>query len=555
MPAKGKSAGTARGRESGRKKQKAGGNILAAAVVLTSVLEAVRRIVLTNFIGDTGNAYFGAAFELYSVVLLLSTYGLPFAVSKMVSARSKKGQLRNTRRVFQGAFAFAVSAGTVLAILMFFLADILARVLLLEPLAVYSIRMLAPALLLSAVMGVYRGYFEGIGTVMPTAVSKILEQAGLLIVSLTAAKLVLVYGAQVGALLNNPNFGPAYAAAGSVTGYSVGAVFAVLFLVFVFAAFGKLIKKQAETDATKTVEPYGQILRILFMSATPSAFGMAVWHLCCLVDQRIYNQLIAVPGSGSAKWGVFYGKYRVLMEMGLIYASAVCASKAPAVTAAAGRGEHKRARELTGHTVRALTVTALPLVVCMTVLAEPLMDLFFPGKNALSSEMLRFGSSCILFSALAMVSGCILRGLGRSAAPALHSLIAFAVQSFAIYGMLEWLELDIMSAVYANLIFSVLLCLLNMSALVKALHYRQEWIRSFLIPAAVSGVLGVPVYLIHKGVSGLLGNGAGLAAAVAAGFLLYGVLMAALRAVNEREAGMIPCGRLFVRIAHILHLI
>ena len=170
------------------------GMILAFAGIITKIIGVIYRIPLINIMGDQGQAYYGIAFEIYSLALLLTSYSLPLAVSKLVSARVSKGERRNAFKVFKSALAFALVSGSIIGLIVFFGADFIAtKIMAMEP-SQYALRVLAPCLLVVAIMGVVRGYFQGLGTMIPTAVSQILEQIVNAIVSVVGASYLFEFG-------------------------------------------------------------------------------------------------------------------------------------------------------------------------------------------------------------------------------------------------------------------------------------------------------------------------------------------------------------------------
>ena len=164
------------------------GMILAIAMVMTKVIGALYRIPLTNILGDEGNGFYGYAFEVYAFALMLSSLSLPTAVSKLVSARMAMRQRRNAFRVFLGSLVFSVIVGVLASLVVFFGADIIAANLMKSPLSAYALRVLAVGLFVVALLGVLRGYFQGLGTMMPTAVSQIIEQVVNAVVSIAGAR-------------------------------------------------------------------------------------------------------------------------------------------------------------------------------------------------------------------------------------------------------------------------------------------------------------------------------------------------------------------------------
>ena len=213
------------------------GAILGVSSILVRVIGLIYRIPLINILGEKGNAYYSIAFDVYSILLLLSSYSLPLAVSKMVSARNAKNQFKNLKRVFFMAISFSILVGLIAFCITFFGADFFAKINDC-PQCVIALRVLSPALVILSVLGVLRGFFQGFGTMIPTAVSNILEQIVNAVVSLVAASALF----KQGQLISESQYGftnipEAYGAAGGTLGTVMGALFAMLFMIFLFLTF------------------------------------------------------------------------------------------------------------------------------------------------------------------------------------------------------------------------------------------------------------------------------------------------------------------------------
>ena len=231
------------------------------------------RIPLTNIIGDEGNGFLGYAYEIYAMALMLSSFSLPIAVSKLVSTKMAMHQPRNAFRIFKCAMMFAVSVGAVVALAIFLGADMISRHLMESPLSVYTLKVLAPALFIVAVLGVMRGYFQGMGTMVPTAISQVLEQIINATVNIVGASIMIKVGMAAAKKQDNPLLEPAYGAAGGTAGTATGALVALLFLMFVFVLFQKVMMRQMRRDRTKHQDGYGQILKVLLLTIAPILFS------------------------------------------------------------------------------------------------------------------------------------------------------------------------------------------------------------------------------------------------------------------------------------------
>ena len=187
-------------------------------MVITKIIGAVYRVPLVNIMGDTGMGYYGVAFQIYAIALTLTSYSLPLAVSKLVSARVAVGQYRNAYKVFRGALAFAITVGGTAALIIFFGAGFIASELMAMSLSAYALRVLAPCILVVALLGVFRGFFQGNGSMIPTAFSQVLEQIVNAVVSVLGAYLLL----KAGRAASDGSLGYAFAAAGGNSWYCGG---------------------------------------------------------------------------------------------------------------------------------------------------------------------------------------------------------------------------------------------------------------------------------------------------------------------------------------------
>ena len=153
------------------------GSILAVASLISRMIGLFYRVPMTEIIGDIGNDYYSCAFEIYNIFLLISSFSIPLAVSKLVSARVSKGQRQNAFKVVKGAFVFALISGSIAGLLVYFGAEYFTATVLKTPMSVFALKVLSPTLLIVAILGVLRGYFQGLGTMVPSAISQTIEQS------------------------------------------------------------------------------------------------------------------------------------------------------------------------------------------------------------------------------------------------------------------------------------------------------------------------------------------------------------------------------------------
>lgn len=543
------------------------GSILAAASIISRMIGLIYRIPLTAIIGDIGNDYYGTAMEVYSLLLLISSYSLPLAVSKLVSTRVAKGQRKNAYRIFKGALLFAFLSGTAAGLIVFFGARSITN-LLQTPLSIFALQVLAPTLLVVAVLGVIRGFFQGMGTMMPSAVSQLLEQIVNAIVSIWTAYKLYDYGARISAVLgNSAHYGEAYGAAGATAGTSAGALFALLFVLFVLCTYQPVYRRMMKRDFSRQRESYGTVFKVLILTIIPVLLSTTVYNFSAIIDQGIFKNITAIMGyepvATSTMWGVFQGKYKTLTNVPIALASALAASSVPSIATAFASEDMRLVRRKIYSAIRFSMVVAIPCAVGMAVLAGPLIELLFPAKgaagteaNRLAARLLQVGAVSIIFYSVSTLSNAILQGINRMKIPVYNALAALALHVLLLLGLLYGLDLNIYGVVLANAFFSLLMCILNGTAIRKYAHYRQEILRTFVIPTISSAFMGGAVYGIYTLMMNVLKkNIAATVVSVIAGILVYGIFMLLLRGLNEADLRAFPGGGLLVKIAKGLHLL
>lgn len=536
------------------------GTILAAAGIIVRLIGLLYRIPMTNIIGDEGMGYYSTAFNVYNLVLILSSYSLPLAVSKMVSARLARGEFRNASRVLWAALLYATFAGGLACGAVWQFGGFFAESVFKTPLCVYALKTLAPTIWIMAYLGVLRGYFQGHGTMAPTAVSQILEQIVNAVISVVAAGVLFKVGLDSNKVFETTGYPEAFGAAGGTIGTGAGAAAALLFMLFLFAVYRPVMRKKTRWDRQGSRESYRRITGVFCLTVLPVILSSAVYNINAVIDNSIMAYGMDALGQGGeflALWGVYNNKYLLLVHVPLAMANALSSSLIPSLSAAVARGERREAARKTGMAIRFSMMIAIPAAVGLTVLAEPINRLLFhSGDTASAVRMMVFGSSAIVFLSLSTVMNAILQGLGHMNVPVRNAAVSLAIHVAALYVMLMVLKWGIYSVLFANILFAAVICVLNGRAIRRYLRYRQEIRRTFLIPAAASVLMGAAAYGCYEGLSSILkSNAAPALVSILAGAAVYGCLLLKLGGVKESELASIPGGGAAVAIGRRLRLL
>lgn len=537
------------------------GSILAMASIISRIIGLIYRLPLTNIIGDIGNDYYGCAFEIYNILLIISSYSLPLAVSKLVSADMTKGRKRNVYRILKCSLLFGAVTGTIAAVILFFGAEFITNTIMKTPYSIFAVKVLVPVLLIVALLGVMRGFFQGLGTMMPSAVSQILEQIVNAIVSVWAAYVLYSYGEKVGAVLGNQeNYAAAYGASGGTLGTGAGAFIALLFSIFVLLAYMSVFKKQMKKERRTNVDSYSYIFKLLVITIIPVLLSTTIYNCNTLIDQAVYKNIAEMQGYTAAeygKWnGIYMGKYRTLINVPISIASALAASSVPALTAAYASGDRDGAKSQMNIATRFIMVVAFPCAVGMGVLASPILQLLFHDSSELAARMLQTGAVSILFFSLSTLSNGLLQGINRMKEPVKNAAAALVLHLIVLVALMLGLDLNIYAVVIANASFGLIMCVLNARSIRKYSGYRQEVKKTFFVPAISSAGMGIAVWLVYQGAIYLFRfNAVATILSIIVGVIVYAVLLLLLKGLNEKEILKLPKGRTIVQLAKKMHLL
>lgn len=535
------------------------GMILAVAGIITRIIGIAYRIPVTNILGTEGQGFYATAFSIYNIALLLTSYSLPLAVSKLISARVSKGENKNAMRIFKGALGFALLAGAVVTCIVFFFSDFIARTIMSMELSAYALRVLAPGLLIVAVMGVLRGFFQGMGTMMPTAISQILEQIVNAVISIIGASYLLEMGKKAAEKAGNDSVAYAYGAAGGTLGTVCGALFGLLFLLFVMKIYFPTIKRKLRKDRTTKREHYSEIYTILLMTIAPVILSTAIYNISETIDIGLFGSIMAAQGHSLSErsdlLGRFSGHYNVLINIPLAVANALGASLIPSLTAAVAVGHKKQVHHKISMAIRFAMMIAIPSFVGFLVLANPILSLLFNGDIDISANMLRLGAITVVFYCMSTVTNAILQGINKMTAPVKHGAISLGIHLAGLLIMLIFFKMGIYAVVASNIIFSLSMCILNARTLKREAGYRQEIKKTFLIPGLASIVMGVIAFIIYYLCNLVIHQNIAVILALFAALAVYGVSLLKLGGLSPKEILALPKGATLLSLFQKLHLV
>lgn len=535
------------------------GSILAIAGIIVRLIGILYRVPMTNIVGDEGMGYYTTAFNVYNIMLILSSYSLPLAVSKMVAGRIAKGQYRNSVKVLKAAIFYATVVGGIACTVTWVFADYFASQLFCLPYAAYALKALAPTIWIMAYLGVFRGYFQGHGTMIPTAVSQIFEQIINAIISVTAASALFQLGLEANLVHNATSYPYAYGAAGGTIGTGAGALTAMVFMLLLFLLYRRNLKRQLRRDKTGRVDNYGDITKTFIFTVIPVILSTTIYNVNSVIDNSILAHGMNYLGQGEeylALWGIYSNKYLLLVHVPLALANSLSSSLIPTLSRAVATKSRREIISKVSMAIRFSMVIALPAAVGLTILAAPINNLLFHnGSNDEAVRMTVVGSAAVIFYSLSTVTNAILQGINHMSTPIKNAVISLVLHVIALCVMMFGFKMGIYSVLFANMLFALFMCILNGFSIKRYLHYHQELKKTFLLPSLASLIMGAVTFAVYKGFYLLTHrNIVGTVFAIVAAVAVYGVLLIKLGCVEEEELANMPGGRKLQTIAYKLHL-
>ncbi len=484
------------------------GTILAVASLIVRLIGLIYRIPMTVIIGDAGIGYYSTAYQVYNVILLLSSYSMPQAVSKLMAMRLAKKQYRNANRYFICSMIYSVISGLVFSAIMYFGADFIAGTMLNAEMAAYSIRMLAPTVFVMSLLGVFRGFFQGFSDMVPTAISQVLEQIANAIGSIIGASMLFAYGAQVDIIKGTNNNAAALGAKGGTIGTLAGAITALVVMIVIFIFNYPTLKAVMRREPRKRVYKYTRVFRDISLMVTPIIISTFIFHIINLIDNSIFGAYMSSIKQSEETyisiWGVYSGKFMLLANLPIALATALASSVIPQLSGAVERRDKGEICEKIDLSIRFTTLIAIPAMVGIAVLGGDMVILLFGDapSNADAGKMLLHGSLTVLVFSYATVTNGILHGLGRMFTTVRNAFIALIVHIIVLMICLWAMKANIYGVVFSYMIFGLVVSVLNFFSILESTDFMGSFMKTFVKPFAASAIMGAAVFgvsfLINK---------------------------------------------------------
>lgn len=456
--------------------------ILGMAGIFARFLGLFFRIPIQALIKDEGMGYYQMSYPLYMTFVAVAS-GVPIAMSKLIAEMNAKNDREGVEQVLRQTLFFMVILGSVVTMLMLMFARPLISALKWDAKSYYSFTVIAIAPIFVSIMCTFRGFFQGLQNVRPTAISQIVEQVGRVVAGVLFAYLLFPKGIE-------------YAAGGAALGTLVGAVMGSIYLVLTYFK----VKKDLPI---RKVSRHKYILGDLGRAALPISLGAAVGTIMSLIDSIIVPQQLLKAGFTQMQSAVMYGqltgKVFTLMNVPLALSIALCASLVPIIAEAFYLGRRGELIKRVDMAVKLSNVISLPSSLGMFFMAYPIMHLVFM-KDAAGYEILQYISISIPFIILTQTSTAILQSIGNYMKPVYNLAIGCIVKVVVTYILVSFSFVNIYGAVIGTILGYVTSCLLNMHALKKNLNIKINHVDALLKPVIAAIIMIIAVVFSYANV-------------------------------------------------------
>ncbi|NLY30691.1 MAG: polysaccharide biosynthesis protein [Firmicutes bacterium] len=523
-----------------------GAVILAGASIISRLLGALYVVILPRIIRDEGIGLLQMVRPFYNLAVILSIAGLPVALSKLVAEQAALGNLRGAVRIFRFTLLLMAVSGAIFAGILGTSAKWFVESVVRDPLAYPALLAVVPSVFLLAAVSAFRGFFQGMQYMTPTAISQIVEQICRVGAMLVLASVLMPRGA-------------AYGAAGASFGSTVGAAAGLTVMAFYYVRWrrGRVISLQ---EMSGPALPFAVIIRRLLAVSLPIVMGSILWPMMQMIDTGLVPLRMQAAGCSQdvIREAIgYFGMALSLMHFPNVITHALSVTLVPAVAEASALNSYQLVQRRVNEALRITVMLGLPASTGLFVLADKAAFLMFSYAEA--GEPLRILALGTLSIGLFQVCSGILQGLGLVFVP-VRNLVTGAVVKFAInYWLTALPGIGIKGAAWGTVLGFGTASLLNLAAVYRRVRVKPDWREILLKPGLACVIMALGVVVIYDGFYSLLtlivdrsewawvqtnaaavSNGLATMGAVGCGMGVYGLGLLGTGALYRRDVELIP---------------
>ena len=516
---------------------------MALAVAIVKVLGAFYKIPLNRLIGDEGFGYFNTAYDIYSVLLMVSTTGLPVAMSRMIAEARTLGQTKQIQRIFQTALRVFLGLGLVGTVGMALLCHQLAALMSQEE-SWFAILCLSPAVLFICLISAQRGFFQGQGNMVPTSVSQVMEAVCKLAVGLTLAY-----------ILNKATGKMSYAAGGAILGVSFGTVISTVYLSH---KRRRAVETLHESCLDPTVYSRKTTFKKLLSIAIPITLGAAGLQIITTIDAAVYMaQLKGAAGLAKEADGLkgIYNFTQTIFNLPCAFITPISVSAIPAITEQLTLRRRRAANHVAESATRVMALISMPCAIGLTVLSEPIMRLlggYTEQRLELASTLMSILAFCVFFNSFVLVLNAIMQAHGYVYIPVVNMIIGGIAKVLINLILVGNPRINIVGVPVGTVISYMLIAMLDLVAIHRVLRNPPSLLPNVVKPALAALAMGAAAFGLNRlslaiGLPIILRTGVCI---LGAG-VIYVALVLVLKVITREDCALLPKGDKIARLLRI----
>ena len=527
-------------------------SILMVAGIVTRIIGVLYRSPVTSIIGDEGNGYYSIAVNIYTMILLISSYSIPMAVSKVVSAKMAVHQYKIAHKVFKCALIYVLVIGGIASLITFFGASVLIPSN--QPKAIPVLRILAPTIFFSGFLGVFRGYFQAHRTMIPTSLSQIVEQVFNAFFSVYLAWVFMSINIPEGMTKNIP-----LASAGGTMGTGIGALAGLVVVVFAYCLIRPYLLWRAERCKQPYEESKRELMGRVLQTAWPIIAGTAVFSITNLIDMgmvvRILQQIGFSEANAKALYGQLSGKYVTLTTLPVTISTAVATAALPSIATSVKLKERKQVRRKMALTYRISMIISVPAAVGISALGPQIIHMLFPSASD-GGTLLTVGGVSIIFLALCQTSTGILQGIGHIKVPVVGAILGAITKVILNMVLIRIPSINVLGAVLSTTGCYLVAGVFDVIMLSRLTGTKFDIMGSFLKPIIGSAAMAAATLgSYHVFYQLLQSNTIATLLAICIAVAVYGLVMLLIKGIVEEDLQTVPGGGKLIRVCRRLHLL
>ncbi|HEY5557882.1 polysaccharide biosynthesis protein [Acetobacterium sp.] len=507
-----------------------GASILAAAGIFSRLLGLFFKIPLYQMAGSYGNGIYANVTNIYQLLLMVSTVGIPLAISKMVSENIAKGEYATAHRVFKLSFIALVTMGCAASLFLFFGADWIIETANWTAESYPAIVAIALAPLFISICSAYRGLFQGFEIMTPTAISQIVEQIVRVILGVLLCWIFVA------------NFGVGMGVGGAVFGATAGGFAAAILLGYLYRTFVRDNRRLLKKRTGRRQRSNKALLKRLLIISIPVTLTSALVSMFSTIDSFIYVTRLGLAGFGAVDATIMFGDFsnaEILINLPLILSGTLAIAMIPTISRSYALRDREETNKKISLSIRIILLVAFPSCIGLSVLSYGIFDLLFPG-SPYGAQILSTLSFATIFMMLSNTFQSILQSIDRFRVPLINLGVAIIIRFITGWIFLAIPAINIYGIVLSTIITFVYLTVANFLSVRRFTGVRIDLFHTLVKPLFAAVIMGLITFYAFNFVSSIAGNFLGLVIAFVVAVCVYGIIMIFIKGITEEEIGYFP---------------